>query len=91
MSSGTIGNDVLDTSRCAQFAVQVTSVSGSGTFKVQHTIDGENWADLVSLGTSLGTIFRFSAATGPYAKIRLKVVDSATVFTLVGFSMSGTN
>lgn len=93
-ASGTAGADVIDTSRCEQFAVQVEAVTtpGSSTLQVQQTFDGTHWADLGSaMVIAAGNIIRFSSTGGPYGKIRLKVIDAAAAvhvtFVIVGFNV----
>lgn len=97
------GEDEIDTSRCSQFAVQVSSASGptDSTYQVEQTMDGTNWADLGSAQpVTLGDIARFPITGGPYGKIRITVIDndvSESVesageevharFTIVGWEM----
>jgi len=75
-----VGADTIDTSRCAQFAVQVVSVNTNpvGTFKVQQSFDDVNWADLTDATTPVeGAVLRYAAFSGPYGKIRFLVTDPA--------------
>ena len=84
------GADTLDTSPCAQFAVQVKALTGSPTIQMQQTFDGTNWADLGSAITaSVGSISRFGPTGGPYGKIRIKITSGGTAATLtiVGFPL----
>lgn len=91
-SPGAVGADELDMSRCSQFAVQVSSVTNqaSSVLQVEQSLDGVHWAALgATITTALGTISRFSMIGGPYALIRLKVIDAAAAvlvtFTIVGY------
>src|ERR1051325_5422342 len=93
-SGGATGADTIDTSRCSQFEVQMTSVTtpGSSTLQVQQSFDGTNWANLCSsTAIATGTVVRFSSISGPYGRIRLVVTDAAgavvATFTIVGFPM----
>lgn len=95
-SPGTIGADEIDVSRCAQFAIQVLSVANaaSSVLQVEQSFDGANWATLgTTMLKTLGNIMRFGAFSGPYGKIRLKVIDAAAAVTVtyvvVGFEMQG--
>lgn len=97
VAAGTIGADTIDTSRCSQFAVQVVAVTsaGSSTLQVQHTMDQTNgtplWADIgAALPIVSGAILRFAIGTGPYGRIRLKVIDAANSVQ-VKFSVTGFN
>src|SRR6266403_4771634 len=91
-ASGTVGQDTIDTSTVAQFAIQVKSVTtpGASTVQVEQTFDGVNWASLGSpVAIALGTIIRFPVTNGPYGEIRIKVIDAAAAvvvtFVVVGF------
>lgn len=90
--AGTEGS-VVDVSKCAAFAVQVTAKSGSSaTIQAQMSLDAINWANLgTTFNATLGEISRFSAFAGPYGLIRF-VLDSAGTTTVTlkcaGFPMA---
>ena len=82
------GLDVLDTTKCPQFAAQVEAVTGSPTIQLQTTFDGVNWTNLGSAISAVkGTVAVFSHGSGPYGKVRITVNGSSTAatITLVGF------
>ena len=87
----TVSADTIDTSRCAQFAVQVSAIVGSPVIQPQQTFDGTNWANLgTAIAATLGTISRYAPTSGPYGVIRFNVTNDSTSVTLtvVGFPMA---
>lgn len=70
-----VASDEFDVSRCAQLALQLTERelpnNANVTVQPQHSIDGENWANLGSAQEmELGDILRFDVTDGPIGLFR---------------------
>jgi len=86
--SDSVGADVIDTARCAQFAVQVEALGGAPTITIEHSFDGVNWAALDTVPSVVGSIKRFNHASGPYGLIRLHPQGATSAqLIVVGFSL----
>ncbi len=98
-STDTVGADIIDTSCCAQFAIQVVKNVGTtpvGTVQIQESLDGVNWANLglpLSIAAAdSGSITRFSITNGPYGLIRIDATAITTTgarVIIVGWEMQG--
>ena len=94
VSTDTVGADEIDTSHCAQFAIQVTSASGVGDVQVEQSFDRTNWANLgstFSVATN-GAILRFGPVDGPYGLIRINptgITSGTASFVIVGHPVQG--
>jgi len=75
MSSTAVGADTLDVSRCTGIELQQILVGASslaGTFKLQETVDGTNYADFGSaIAVSDAAITKFEAGNRPMHRIRI--------------------
>lgn len=76
-TSAVTGADTIDCSRCTGFAIQQTLVgSPAGTFILEETIDGTNWASLgsnVTVGN--GTITKYEASNRPFGIVRINAAS----------------
>lgn len=84
IAGGANGADVIDASKAATLAFQVTQKSGdSTTITVQQSLDGTNWATLTTFSSTLGTYKPLAITAGPFGLIRLAANGTTGTNTIV--------
>jgi hypothetical protein len=84
----------FDMSRCAQFALQMKSETGTASVQAQQSFDGLNWANLGAAFTSAGATLKFDITDGPHGLIRFVQTAAAmngSVMRIVGWPIQGVN